>query len=178
MYKEHGVFRHPFLHLKGINTMTKAYNLLWDHSIPPTKNLREGSLTDSDFFSYTEQPLGPSFCSQLGVQRCLGCPRLRTWYLRLPLVHHLPSWGTVASHSQTLTRGQVESMWQSSRSACPEHRNPGRMRVFLPYPLSPTPTALHKRTEAAIPPASLSERDLGYGDCSARSHPTKLFACV
>jgi hypothetical protein len=58
---------------------------------------------------------GPPFCSQLfrGVQLCLGCQRLRTWYLRLPLIHHPLSWDPVASHSQTHPPGTMWKAWGS-----------------------------------------------------------------
>jgi hypothetical protein len=72
--------------------------------------------------------------------------RLRTCYLGLRLVHPRASWDSVASHSQTPTQGHVESVWQSSVSTCPEHRNSGRKRVFSHSLYSPTPTAPpHKR---------------------------------
>jgi hypothetical protein len=85
----------------------------------------------------------------------LGCLRLRTYYLWLPLgpeasncslsttpppPHGL---GTVDSHSQTPTWGGKESMLQSSSSTQPEHQNSGRMQVFSHLLYFPIPAALN-----------------------------------
>ena len=92
----------------------------------------------------TEPPLGSPFCSQqfLGVQRCLGCPRLRTWCLGLPIVHHTPSWG----QGLHIARQPPGATWKAcsnpSASAGPEHQNSGGTRVFshsLFPPMLPAP---------------------------------------
>ena len=93
----------------------------------------------------TKPPLRTSICSQLfqGVQRCLGCLRLGTWYLRLLLVHHPLSWGPVASHSHIPTRGWVQIMLLSSESTYPEHTNyvsPHMGFSHSLFPLHPLPT--------------------------------------
>jgi hypothetical protein len=88
----------------------------------------------------TPHPLPHSVLSFFKVS---GMLRMRTCYLRLPLVHHPPSRAPVASHSQTPTQSHVESMWQSSQSTCPEHWNSAGMWVFSQPLYSPTPTAQH-----------------------------------
>ena len=50
-----------------------------------------------------------------------------------------PELGSMASHSQTPTWGHVESVWQSSLSACPECGNSRGGTGFLPLPLSLLP---------------------------------------
>jgi hypothetical protein len=60
----------------------------------------------------------PLICSQLfcgSVQWWLGCPRLRTCCLGLPLVHPRLRRGPVPSHSQTPTRSCMESLRLSSQ---------------------------------------------------------------
>ena len=81
-------------------------------------------------------PRGPPICSQLfrGVQRCLGCMRLRTCCLGLPLVHPPPSWGSVASYSQTPTPFHMESMQQYSHVRLP---TPSFAHAHCPTLLSP-----------------------------------------
>ena len=63
------------------------------------------------------------------TENLLSLASMRPRDLDLPLVH--PLWaGSIASHSQTPTQGRMESVQQSSASACPEHRNSGGMWVF------------------------------------------------
>ena len=57
-------------------------------------------------------PWGSHFVLSTFAASRVGCGRLGTWCLGLPLVHHLPSWDFVASHSQTPTR----AMWKASGS--------------------------------------------------------------
>ena len=96
----------------------------------------------------TEPPLGSPFCSQqfLGVQRCLGCPRLRTWCLGLPIVHHTPSWG----QGLHIARQPPGATWKAcsnpSASAGPEHQNSGGTRVFS-HSLFPPCSLPHRRAE-------------------------------
>jgi hypothetical protein len=51
--------------------------------------------------------------SEMSEVSSLRCPRLRPWYLGLPLFHHPLSWGLVASHSQTHTWDHVERVQHS-----------------------------------------------------------------
>ena len=91
----------------------------------------------------TEQLLGSPFCSQLfcSVQRCLGYPRLKTWYLGLPLVHHPPSWDPWLPTARHLPEDKWKSCSSPSVSAHPEHQIAGRTWVFPHFLLFPTPTA-------------------------------------
>jgi hypothetical protein len=100
----------------------------------------------SSLISGASAPRGPLFCSQLcdSAVSSLGCWRLRTWYLGLPLVHHQPC-GVSGLHSQVNPPGGVlhEKHVQSPASACPEHWNSGRTRALPHSSLSPTSTAPH-----------------------------------
>jgi hypothetical protein len=83
---------------------------------------------------------GPHFVLSSSEVSSLGCWRLGTWCLGLPCPPPAEL-ESVASHSHTPTWGCVESMRQSSASACPEHRNSGGIRVlshslFPPHPRS------------------------------------------
>jgi hypothetical protein len=53
------------------------------------------------------------------------------------IVHPLPSWGPVASHSQILTQGHVESVQQPSHVCQPRALELWRVTGFLPLPLFP-----------------------------------------
>ena len=94
----------------------------------------------------TEPPAGPSFCSQLVMVSSMRCPRLRTWYLELCLVHH-PLSDLVASHSQAPT-------WVIWKSAAVLPYMPAQSTgtlagcVFSPTPFIPThpnPCSLPRR---------------------------------
>ena len=71
----------------------------------------------------------------------VGCWRLGTWCLGLPLVHHPPSW----SQWLRTARHPLGAAWKACgrppAPTRPEHRNSGGTRVLSP--LSPTPTAPH-----------------------------------
>ena len=85
-------------------------------------------------------PQGPYSVLSSSVVSRVGCQRLGTWCLELPLVHHLPS--GVSGFTQPDTHpGLVKSEHQSSVSACPEHWNSGGTRVFSHslFPLHPQP---------------------------------------
>ena len=79
----------------------------------------------------------------------LRCPRGRTSHVWPPLGPETSlststpaDSGSVACHSQKLTRDRMESMWPSPMSACTEHQNSGGTQV-LSHPLyPPMPTAL------------------------------------
>ena len=85
-----------------------------------------------------EQPLGPSFCSQLlrGIQS--GMPEAGNLVPRTAPCSQPTQLGSVASHSQMPTWGLVESMRQSSRVHQP--RPPelwweaGSLPSFPPHP--------------------------------------------
>ena len=71
-------------------------------------------------------PRGPhSVLSSSGVSS-VGCWRLGTWCLGLPLVHP-PRAGSTARHPPGAS---WKVCGQSSKSTCPEHGNSGRARVF------------------------------------------------
>ena len=91
----------------------------------------------------TELPLAPPFHSQLfcGVHRCMGCPKLGTWCLGLPLVHHPPSWGPWLHTARHSPRAAWKACGSPPSSAHPEHRNSDGTRALSHSPLPPTPTA-------------------------------------
>lgn len=78
-----------FLH--SSHRMDKGLLPLWE---PHSASLSPCPLLPP-ILGLAEPPPGTPFCSQLfcSVQWCLGCLRLRTCYLGLLFVHHLPSWG-------------------------------------------------------------------------------------
>jgi hypothetical protein len=65
-------------------------------------------------FGLTDLPLGPPFVLSSFTVSSLGCLRLGIWFLGLSLVQHPPSCDSVASHSQTPTRGHMERVRRSS----------------------------------------------------------------
>ena len=68
----------------------------------------------------------------------VGCQRLRTWYLGLPLVHHLLC-GVSGLAQPDAHQGYVESVSSPPVSAHPEHWNSGRTRILSHSPISPIP---------------------------------------
>ena len=100
-----------------------------------------GNLSPSALFLYPQDPY--SVLSSSAISR-MGCQRLRTWYGGCPLSTpcHV---GSVASHSQMPTQGQVESVQQSSRVCLSRTQELRPDSGSLPSPLSPTPTAQHLR---------------------------------
>jgi hypothetical protein len=71
---------------------------------------------------------------------CVGCQRLRTWYLGLPLVHHLP-----CGVSGLVCPPRAPELWRVAGS--------------LLLPSSPTPTALQIATASSIHMESASSED-------------------
>ena len=90
-------------------------------------------------FGADKVPQGPHSVLSSSAVSSMGCPRMKTWYLGLPLVHPLPSWHSVASHPW-------KGYSSPSMFTCPEHWNSGGNSGFIPLPLSPTSSALHGYT--------------------------------
>jgi hypothetical protein len=92
-------------------------------------------------------PGGPSFYSQLfcSVQHCLGSWRMVPRTATIPPPAKLES---VASHSQTPTPAAWKAWGCPSTTACQEHGNSGRTRVFpnsIYHPSVSCPTPTHYR---------------------------------
>jgi hypothetical protein len=94
---------------------------------------------------------GPRFCSRLfhGVHCCMGCPKLETWCLWLPLVHDPPS--RVSGFTQPDTHPGPHGK-HAADLPCPPTQSTGTL-VGLgfsstpSFPLySPTPTVPHTTT--------------------------------
>ena len=87
-------------------------------------------------------PQGPYSVLSSSVVSSVGCLRLGTWYLGLPLVHHLLSGVSGFTQPDTYPgpRGKCGAvlLW----SASPEHRNSDGTQVLSHSHLSPTPMAL------------------------------------
>ena len=81
-------------------------------------------------------PWGPHSVLSNSEVSSVECQRLRTCYLGLPLVHPPPSWGPVASHSQTHT-GVTCKACSSPSVHLPRARELWRDAGFLPLPSSP-----------------------------------------
>jgi hypothetical protein len=86
---------------------------------------------------------GSLFCSQLfwGFHWCMGYPKLGTWCLGLPLVHHPQSWGPWLHTARHSPRAAWKACGSPPSSAHPEHRNSDGTRALSHSPLPPTPTA-------------------------------------
>ena len=83
---------------------------------------------------------GPLFCSQLIAVSSVGCQRLRTWYLGLPLVHHplCGVSGLTQPDSHPGTHGKY-----------PAVQNSGGARALSPTPLFPHTHVLERHYEAS-----------------------------
>ena len=71
------------------------------------------------------------------TENLLSLASMRPRDLGLSFVHPLPSWGSMASHSQTLTLGRVESVQQSSCISPPRAPELWLNLGFLSLPLFP-----------------------------------------
>ena len=96
----------------------------------------------SSLISGASAPRGPLFCSQLcdSAVSSLGCWRLRTWYLGLPLVHHLPCGvsGLTQPDAHLGPRGKHAAVFP-----CPSVQSTGSLagRVLSPsFPYTHSPT--------------------------------------
>ena len=106
--------------------LTKDSRSRGKHSVTPLPDF-------SSFWSRSPvPPRGPHSVLSSSVVSSVGCWRLGTWCLGLPLVHHRRV-GSLASHSQTPTRGRMESMRHSSHVRLP--RAPERWQDAGSFPL-------------------------------------------
>ena len=84
-------------------------------------------------------PQGPYSVLSSSAISSVGCQRLRTWYLGLPLVHHPPCGvsGLTQPDAHPGPSGKCPAALPAS--ACPEHWNSGRTWVFSHSLYSPCP---------------------------------------
>jgi hypothetical protein len=85
---------------------------------------------------------GPLFCSQLIAVSSVGCQRLRTWYLGLPLVHHLPC-GVSGLTQLDAHPGPCGKRAQSSRVCLPRAPELWRFSPTPFFPPHPRPRRRH-----------------------------------
>ena len=89
---------------------------------------------------FSALPRCPAVSGMPETENLLSLASARPRDLGLPLFHPPPPpparWGSVASHSQTPTRGHVESMWQSSCFHLPRAGHGFSPTPFIPpHPL-------------------------------------------